>query len=151
MRPIVILVLALTVSSCKCGGGTISSRFGELVIVQRGTTGREVFLHEATVTLPPTFMETLGVSEVQVRNVGLEEMVILAVTRLEGDESLSLADAAGMAIAPENDAALPVRFSPPQAANASLPDFTHRAKLSAFAGSNLNSARLRSPSFTSLL
>ena len=130
MRRIALLVLTLAVSSCKCGGGTISSRFGELVVVLQGATGREVLTREATLTVPPTFMETLGLSEVPVRNVGLEQIVIVSVTRLEGDESLSLDDAVGMAITPPNDAALPVRFSPAQAIDASLRDVTHRAKFS---------------------
>lgn len=130
MRVLPLLALTLAVTGCKCGSSGVSGRFGELVIVQVGPTGREVLSRDATLTLPPTFMETLGVSEVPVRNVGLEEIVIVSVTRLEGDEALSLDDAAGVAVGPDSNAVLPVRFSPTQATDATLPDVTHRAKFS---------------------
>ncbi|MDP3153126.1 MAG: choice-of-anchor D domain-containing protein [Archangium sp.] len=130
MRRLALVVLTLAVSGCKCGGGTLSSRFGELVVVQLGATGREVISRDATLTLPSAFMETLGAGEVPVRNVGLEEISILSVTRLEGDASLSLDDAVGLVIGADQDAVLPVRFSPLQATDATLRDLTHRAKFS---------------------
>lgn len=130
MVRLALVVLTLAVSGCKCGGGTLSSRFGELVVVQLGPTGREVLSRDATLTLPSTFMQTLGVGEVPVRNVGLEEIGVLSVTRLEGDESLSLDDAVGTVIRAEQDAVLPARFSPLQATDATLRDLTHRAKFS---------------------
>lgn len=131
MRRLALLGLTLAVSGCQCGaGGNLTSRYGDLVIVQLGATGREVLTREATIAVPPAFMETLGVSEVPVRNVGLEEISISSVTRLEGDESISLDDANGLLIAPDNDAVLPVRFSPPQASDATLAGATHRAKFS---------------------
>ena len=137
MRRLALVAFALAVSSCRCGTANVSGRYGELVIVQQGATGREVLLREATLTLPPAFMETRGVGEVPVRNVGQEEIDILSVTRLEGDESLSLDDAVGLAVGAGNDAVLPVRFSPAQATDATLADVTHRAKFSL----QLNGAR----------
>ena len=130
MRRLALVALTFAIGSCRCGGGTVSGRFGDLVVVQAGTTGREVLTRDATLTLPPAFMETQGVSQVPVRNVGLAEIVIVSVTRLEGDPTLSLDDAVGVAIAADNDAALPVRFSPAQASDPTLPDVTHRAKFS---------------------
>lgn len=126
-----LCLLAAIVSGCKCDGGNgLTTRYGDLVIVQLGATGREVFSREATLTVPPTFMETTGTTEVPVRNVGLEEIVILSATRLEGDESLSMDGAVNVAISPDNDATLPVTFSPPQATEATAPEVTHRAKFS---------------------
>lgn len=130
MRWLAALVLTLAVSGCRCGGGTVSARYGELVVVQLGPTGREVLSRDTSFTLPSTFMETLATGEVPVRNVGQEEIVVLSVTRLEGDDSLSLDDAIGLTVAPSADAVLPVRFSPGQASDASLKDLTHRAKFS---------------------
>lgn len=130
MRRIALLALLFAVPGCRCGGATVSARFGELVVVQRGSTGREVLSRDTSLTLPPTFMETLATAEVPVRNVGQEEISILSVTRLEGDEALSLDDATGLTIASSADAALLVRFAPPQASDGSLKELTHRAKFS---------------------
>ena len=133
MRSLPLLCLLVAVgmgAGCKCDGGAVASRYGDLVIVQLGTTGREVFSRQATLTVPPTFMEMVGTTEVPVRNVGLEEIVILSATRLEGDESLSMDGAINVAIAPDADAVLPVSFSPPQATVATTPEVTHRAKFS---------------------
>lgn len=133
MRSLPLFCLIVTLgmgAGCRCGGNGVSTRYGELVIVQLGATGREVLSRQATLTVPATFMETVGGTKVPVRNVGLEEIVILSATRLEGDESLSLDDAVGVAVAPDNDAVLPVRFTPPQATLATTPEVTHRAKFS---------------------
>ncbi len=130
MRRLLLVLFALGVSACRCGGGNVSGRFGELVIVQDGATGRELLLREATITLAPAFMETLSAGEVPVRNVGLEEISIVSVTRLEGDPSLTLDDAVGMSVAAGDDAVLPVRFAPGQAPDATTPEVTHRAKFS---------------------
>ena len=81
MRRLALFALTLAVSGCRCGSATVSSRFGELVVVQLGSTGREVLSRDAGVTLPPTFMETSEAAEVAVRNVGQEDIVILSVTR----------------------------------------------------------------------
>lgn len=130
MRRLALFALTLAVSGCRCGSTSVSSRFGELVVVQLGTTGREVLSRDTRITLPPTFMETSEAGEVPVRNVGLEDISILSVTRLEGDESITMDEAVGLTISPSADATLPVRFSPGQAADAALPELTHRAKFS---------------------
>lgn len=131
MQRSLVALLALTVvSSCRCGGPTVSSRFGELVVVQLGTTGRETFSREASLGLPATFMGTLGAGEVRVRNVGQEEISLATVTLLEGSDAISLDDAVGVVVAAGDDALLPVRFAPPQATDATLREVTHHAKFS---------------------
>lgn len=130
MRRSLFLVLALGVSACRCGNANVSSRFGELVVVQTGADRRELLLRDATVRVPSTFMDTLGAGEVPVRNVGVEEIAIASITRLDGDSSLSLDDAVGQVIAAQTDAVLAVRFSPGQADDATLAEVTHRAKFS---------------------
>jgi Abnormal spindle-like microcephaly-assoc'd, ASPM-SPD-2-Hydin len=128
MRLSLLFFVCVGVAGCRCGTSSVSSRFGELVVVQQGANGREVLVHEATVPLPPTFMDTLEAAEVPVRNVGQEEISVVSVMRLEGDTSLSLDDAVGMAIAPQVDATLPARFAPAQAADATTAEVVHRAK-----------------------
>lgn len=128
MRFLAVLCLPLALAACTCGGGGVASRYGDLVVVQAGATGREVLLREATVALPPAFMSTTARGEVPVRNVGQEDVVIASVERVEGDEALSLEDAAGLTVTPQADAALPVRFTPPQAAEATALEVQHRAK-----------------------
>ncbi|MFZ5441817.1 MAG: choice-of-anchor D domain-containing protein [Myxococcota bacterium] len=127
--PLVLLAL-LPLASCRCGGPSVAARYGELVIVQLGPTGRELLSREATLTLPPAFMGTVGSGEVTVRNVGQEEITIASVTRLEGDEAISLDDAVGLSVLAGENAALPVRFAPPQASDATLREASHRAKFS---------------------
>lgn len=128
MRLLALLCLPLALSACTCGSGGVASRYGDLVVVQVGPTGREVLLREATVTLAPAFMSTTATGEVPVRNVGQEEVLIASVERVEGDEALSLDDAVGLAVTAQADARLPVRFSPPQATDATVAEVRHRAK-----------------------
>lgn len=126
----VVVFGVVSASGCRCGNSSVSSRYGDLVVVQTSATGRETLLKEATVTLPPTFMDAVGTSEVPVRNVGLEEVAIASVTRLEGSEALSLDGAVGLEVNADADAALPVRFAPPQDTNPTLTGVIHRAKFS---------------------
>lgn len=130
LAPLCLMVAVAAGAGCRCDGSGVSTRYGELVIVQLGATRREVFSREATLTVPRTFMDTVGATEIPVRNVGLEEIVVLSATRLEGEASLSMDDAIGVAVAPDNDSVLPVRFSPAQATEATTPEVTHRAKFS---------------------
>jgi hypothetical protein len=121
--------LALAIlSSCTCGGPGVSRTYGELYVVQLGSTGREQLVREATVRGPATFMDTVGTFEVPVRNVGLEGVSIESVTKLEGDDTLTLENVVGLQVAASGDAALAVRFAPTQAADATLPEVEHRAK-----------------------
>ncbi|MFT3711222.1 MAG: choice-of-anchor D domain-containing protein [Archangium sp.] len=127
--PLFLMAAAVVmVSGCRCGGGNVTGRYGDLVVVQVGATGREQLLKDATVTLAPAFMGTLAAGEVPVRNVGVEEVSIATVTRVEGSEALSLDDAIGVEVQPDADVVLPVRFNPPQDANANLSSVIHRAK-----------------------
>lgn len=128
MRFFALLALPLALAACTCGGGGVASRYGDLVVVQAGPNGREVLLREATVTLPPAFMSTAARGEVPVRNVGLEDVRIAAVERVGGDEALSLDEAVGLTVTPQAAAALPVRFTPPQAPEATAVEVLHRAK-----------------------
>ncbi len=128
MTRLVPLFVLFAFAGCRgCGGGNITARYGELVFVQPGAEG-ELLLSDATTTVPSTFMNTVISSEVLVRNVGLEEVTITSVTRDEGDESLSLENAEGVAVAGATDGTLTVRFAPSQAADASLVEVPHRAR-----------------------
>ena len=128
MRRLALLAVTLSLAACKCGGGSVAGRFGDLVIVQAGPGEREQLLKEATVAVPPAFMGAEGEGAVPVRNVGQESVTVTAVARLEGDESLSLDGAVGLTVRAQDDGSLPVRFAPPQATSATLPQVTHRAK-----------------------
>lgn len=130
MRAVALLLLAGLSASCGCGQASLSSRYGELVVVERDTVGREYFLRDATVRLPPVAMSAVGEHPVPVRNLGQESVTITAATRLEGDEALSLEGAVGLAIDALADATLPARFAPLQAADATLPEVPARARFS---------------------
>ncbi len=134
MQRLAFIILSLSVTACRCGTSNVSSRFGELVVVQQADTGREVLTRDATLSLAPTYMDTVSAGEAPVRNVGLEEISITSVTRLEGDPSLSLDDAVGLVVAAGADAVLPVRFAPGQAADANAAAVPHRAKFSVLLG-----------------
>jgi hypothetical protein len=127
MRVLALLAVPLALASCTCGGGNVSSRYGDLVVVQRGPTGREQLLREATVTLAPAFMDTVAAGAVPVRNVGQEELVIASVELVEGSPALSLDEAVSLAVPPGQDATLPVRFAPPQDADVTAVEVLHRA------------------------
>lgn len=130
MRVAAALLLAGLFASCGCGQASLSSRYGELVVVKQDTVGREYFLRDATVPLPPVAMSAVGEHPVPVRNLGQESVTITAVTRLEGDAALSLEGAVGLAVDALADATLPARFAPPQADDATLPEVPARARFS---------------------
>ena len=76
--------LALFVfDACQCNRTTLTGRPGELVAVQTSATGRELFLKDATFTLPATFMGETGTLDIPVRNIGLGAVSISAVNRTE--------------------------------------------------------------------
>lgn len=128
-RPVLLVVLLLA-AGCGCNQQGLAGRFGELAVVRQDTVGREFLLRDATVPLPRVAMGQVGTSQVPVRNIGLEPVTVVRVTRLDGDEALSLDDAVGVSVAGLADGALPTRFSPPQAADATLPEAPFRARFS---------------------
>lgn len=113
---------------CRCGGPAVSGRYADVVIVQTGSTGREVLLRDATVALQPVFMGETGEQAVPLRNLGLEAGRIETITRLEGDEGLTVTHEGELE--PNEDGALTVRFVAPQAADVGEPRTTHRARFS---------------------
>ncbi len=117
-------------AGCSCGQAGLASRYGDLVVVRADTVGREYFLRDATLALPPVAMGQVGTSGVPVRNVGQESVTVASVTRLEGDESLSLDEAVGLQVEALADAELPARFAPAQAADATVPQVPARARFS---------------------
>ncbi|MGV3622793.1 MAG: choice-of-anchor D domain-containing protein [Archangium sp.] len=121
-----LLLFLLGVAGCRCGGESVTTRYGELVFVVPDGAG-EKLLSEATVATPPVFMGTEETTDVPVRNIGLESVTIASVTRDDGDESLSLDGAVGLEIAGNADAVLPLMFIAPQAADASLTEVAHTA------------------------
>lgn len=128
VRLAVTLLVAGLITSCGCGQANLSTRYGELVVVKQDTVGREYFLRDATVALPPVAMGEVGAHAVPVRNLGQESVTISAVTRLDGDEALSLEDAVGLTVEALADGALPTRFAPLQAADATVPEVPARAR-----------------------
>ncbi|MFO0600726.1 MAG: choice-of-anchor D domain-containing protein [Myxococcaceae bacterium] len=119
--------LALFVfDACQCNRTTLTGRPGELVAVQTSATGRELFLKDATFTLPATFMGETGTLDIPVRNIGLGAVSISAVNRTEGDEAITL-DGTGLVVDVDGQATLKATFSPPQATDATLASDPHRA------------------------
>lgn len=127
MRRAGLLLFLLGVAGCRCDGGGVTARYGELVFVVPDGAG-EKLLTDATVTAPPVFMLTEGRSAVQVRNIGLESATIVSVTRDEGDDSLQLEDAVGLAVEGNADATLSLLFRAPQALDPSTAEVTHTAR-----------------------
>lgn len=123
MNRVVLVLAVFTLAGCRCDGGNISARYGELVFVQ----GAEL-VKDGAFSPPPVFMGTEGQSEVPVRNLGLENVRIATVTRDEGDEGLSLDGAVGLEVDGDADATLPLVFRAPQAADASLQETVHTAR-----------------------
>lgn len=128
MQRLSLLLPLVAVSACRCNGPSVSSRYGELVFVQPGSAGRELLVTDAEVAAPTVFMGSSTDFTVPVRNVGLEPVTIASVEALEGDEAFSLTDAEGLSVDGTMDGAVTVRFSPPQAADATLERQAHHAK-----------------------
>lgn len=130
MRAFAIVTLVMGLTGCTCSEGQVSRVFGRLLVVQLASSGEETLTRDAVVSVPSTFMETESISQVPVRNIGFANITIASVTRLEGDESLSLQDAEGKEVLFGTEAQLQVRFSPAQAADATALHVNHRAKFS---------------------
>lgn len=126
MRSTLVVLSLFAVSACRCDGPGVTSRFGALVFVQPGETGREVLLTEATFPAPETYMGETANLDVPVRNVGTSAVSIVSATKTEGDDAFSI-DAAGFELAGTSDGVLRVTFSPPQASDATLTEEAHRA------------------------
>lgn len=121
-----LLLFLLGVAGCRCDGGGVTARYGELVFVVPDGAG-EKLLTDATFTPSPVFMLTEATSDVPVRNIGLESATIVSVTRDDGDDSITLDGAVGIEVAGNADATLPLVFKAPQALDPSVSEVTHTA------------------------
>lgn len=127
MRRVWVALLATGLwSGCGCSRSPgLHGSNGELVIVSFEGAD-EVLSREAVVAVPDVAMDDVGTSLVRLRNVGTGPVTVTEVTR-EGDEAFALVDATGQVLEAGAELEATVRFSPPQAAEATLAKVEHRA------------------------
>ncbi|MBI3184553.1 MAG: choice-of-anchor D domain-containing protein [Myxococcales bacterium] len=138
MRSRFLLLLALSLAGCECGRkAQVSERFAEIGIPWTDPDGAEVVNRDATFDFGMALVGDRVARKLIVRNVGSGPLTLVSLERVEGDP-VTIADASemgsafevrfapGSSLAPLEEAAFDMVFTPTRPAEAGL---DHYARL----------------------
>ena len=81
-----VISLALAISGCRCGGGMVDTRFGDLKVVWRTEAGEVVRSRDATYDFGTALVGETKRLIMTVRNDGIGQMSLNLLERTEGDQ-----------------------------------------------------------------